>query len=259
MEYVKCSIQCIDGQLELEIPQTQLETSSILQAMIMDIGLEPGEMFPIPCFQELTILETRNFIQAWLETIPNTQCSNYTCPPEYTINSHPFISVSLDSAISASQDWLDYLAEHNFIGPTLAKYDMRLISKYTKPANFLDLQAILSILKLILAKQYREIAMKKDKDKSTGNVQQCAHIKDNTSTTDVKDYFNALTPNTGNTPNNNMKRLKEERIKYENSDEYKNMIAEYENGHRIMDDMRKTMDQDNNLQQPPITIHKIKK
>lgn len=154
---IKCDIQCTDGQFAVEIPLTQLETSSILHAMIVDIGLEPGESLPIPCFQELTIEESRNFIHAWLETIPNTQCSNYTHPPEYTINSHPTIGTSLESALRASQRWLDYLAMHKLSGPTLEKYDMQLIGKYTKPANFLDLQSLLSIFKYILAKQYMEL------------------------------------------------------------------------------------------------------
>jgi hypothetical protein len=73
------------------------------------------------------------------------------------------MSTSLESAISATQEWLDYLAEHNLTGPALAKYDMRLVGKYTKPANFLDLQALLPILKWILAKQYKELSLKKRK------------------------------------------------------------------------------------------------
>jgi hypothetical protein len=154
---IMCDIQCKDCQFAVEIPLTQLETSSILHAMIVDIGLAPGESLPIPCFGELTTLETQAFIHAWLETTPNTQCSNYTHPPEYTINGHPTIGTAMESAINASQGWLDYLAEHNLSGPTLEKYDMQLIGKYTKPANFLDLQALLSIFKYILAKQYMEL------------------------------------------------------------------------------------------------------
>jgi len=157
MEQVTCDISCKDGQLTVDIPISQLETSSILHNMIMDIGLEPGESLPIPCFQELTIVETRNFIQAWLETIPNTQSNNYIKPPEYTINSRPHISQGLELAMLAGQAWLDHLAKHKLSGPTLEKYDMQLIGKYTKPANFLDLQALLAIFKYILAKQYKEL------------------------------------------------------------------------------------------------------
>ena len=99
MEKIMCDIQCLDGLLSIEIPMAQMSTSTILNAIIIDIGIEPGESFPIPCFTELTQQETQSFIQAWLETIPNTGCTNYTRPPEYTINSHPVICPVLETAI----------------------------------------------------------------------------------------------------------------------------------------------------------------
>ena len=154
-----CDIQCLDGLLSIEIPMAQMSTSTILNAMIIDIGIEPGESFPIPCFTELTQQETQSFIQAWLETIPNTECTNYTRPPEYTINSHPVICPALESALKPDGQWLTYLAEHKLTGEYLQKYNMKLIAKYTKPANFLDLQALLSLFKYLLAKQYRELAV----------------------------------------------------------------------------------------------------
>jgi hypothetical protein len=154
-----CEIPCLDGFLTVDIPLTQLVTSSILHAMIIDLGCDSGESLPIPCFTELTQAETQAFIRAWLETIPDPTCTTYTNPPEYTINSHPVMCPALESALKPNKQWLDYLAEHNLTGEYLQKYNMKLIAKYTKPANFLDLQALLSLFKYLLAKQYRELAV----------------------------------------------------------------------------------------------------
>jgi len=153
-----CEIPCLDGFLTVDIPLSQLDTSSILQAMIIDLGCDSGESLPIPCFTELTQAETQSFIQAWLETIPDTSCTNYTNPTEYTINSQPVICPALESALTPDGQWLTYLAEHKLTGEYLQKYNMKLIAKYTKPANFLDLQALLSLFKYLLAKQYRELS-----------------------------------------------------------------------------------------------------
>jgi hypothetical protein len=152
-------IPCVDGVLTADIPLTQLETSSILKAIIIDLGCNTGESLPIPCFTELTQLEAQAFICAWLETIPDTTCTAYTNPPEYTINSHPVICPTLESVLTPNKQWLDYLAEHKLYGEYLQKYNMKLIAKYTKPANFLDLQSLLSLFKFILAKQYRELSV----------------------------------------------------------------------------------------------------
>ncbi len=157
-EKLTCEIPCSDGPLTIDIPLAQLETARILQAMMIDIGLETGEAFPIPCFTELTQAETQAFICAWLETIPDTHCTAYTNPPEYTINSNPVICPTLETALKPDTQWLDHLAEHNLTGEYLQKYNMKLIAKYTKPANFLDLQALLALFKYLLAKQYRELA-----------------------------------------------------------------------------------------------------
>jgi hypothetical protein len=159
MQKLTCEIPCSDGLLTIDIPLSQLETATILQAMIVDLGCDAStDPLPIPCFTELTQAETLEFIHAWLETIPNTTCTAYTNPPEYTINSHPIICPALESALKPDAQWLDHLAEHNLTGEYLQKYNMKLIAKYTKPANFLDLQSLLALFKYLLAKQYRELS-----------------------------------------------------------------------------------------------------